>query len=180
MKGCRVSAILLWFFLVPAAMSGAVTPHVYPIADRGSLILQVPSDWTESVRGADTGLPPTITLTGPDAAVKLLITPIWSLRKDPAFNSPERLEALIADSASRVQPTAVESQLSLNEITTASGKGYYFTATDRSPKPGEFEYMAQGAVPAGGFLLSFTVLTHEKPPGGVAPALAIVRSAKHE
>ncbi len=63
-------------------------------------------------------------------------------------------------------------------ITTQDGMGCFFTVTDRAPKATEFVYMTSGYVPAGGLLLSFTILSNPGEGMLVARALAAVRSAR--
>jgi hypothetical protein len=48
-----------------------------------------------------------------------------------------------------------------------SGMGYYFSATDRAPKPGEFKYLTQGILHIGELVASFTILSND---GGEANA----------
>lgn len=92
----------------------------------------------------------------------------------------EAIRAGIERAAHGARSGAVEKELPLREIETADGKGYYFSATDRSPAKGEYEYMANGAVPVGNLLVSFTVLTHTAPPQGIADAIAIVKTATQQ
>ena len=173
-----VTAVLL---LACAAVLAQETPKVrrYTVAEHGVLKLSVPPEWTDRVE-SERGMPPTIVLTSPGGDVVLQVTALWSPDGDPAFNSTENIHAGVAQAAEAVQPTAVERKLVLRPLKTASGEGRFFWATDRAPKAGEYEYMANGAVPAGQLLLSFTVLTHVQPPAGIEEGLGIVASAVHE
>jgi hypothetical protein len=176
MKPLPLLAVCL--FAAHAWAQDAVPARSYPVPDRGALRLSVPEGWTEQVR-AEGGMPPTIVLTAPDGSALLQVTALWSPRGEAGFNAPEKIRPAIEKAASLVQPTAVEKELKLQPIATPSGGGYYFSATDRAPKEGEYKFMANGGVPAGPLLLSFTVLSHAEPPRGMEAALAIVRSATH-
>ena len=103
-----------------------------------------------------------------------------SPRDDPEFNSTKNIRIAIERAAQSVQPRAVEKELVLRTIESASGEGYFFWATDHAPGAGEHKFMAQGGVPAGKLRLIFTVLSHVEPPRGIEEALTIVRSALHE
>ncbi|HYK05125.1 MAG TPA: hypothetical protein VE974_25465 [Thermoanaerobaculia bacterium] len=148
----------------------------YAVPDHGTLKLSVPAGWTQRVEG-EPAMPPTITLSSDDGKLLLMITPLWSPEGDPKFNSPESIREAIEGAAKSIQASAVEKELPLRTLKTASGEGFFFWATDRAPGAGEHEYMANGAVPAGKLLLSFTVLSHAAPPAGIADALAVVASA---
>jgi hypothetical protein len=173
----RTAAFIL--LLVSSAFAAAPTRTAFAVPRHGNLTLELPAGWSGSVRDSDTGLPPTIRLVN-GGGTEILLTPFWSLRKQPGFNAPERIHTLVEKMAASAAPTSVEGELPLHDIVTASGTGYYIQATDRAPKEGEYPYMAQGSVPAGELLVGFTVLTHTKPPRGLQVALAIVRSVQQQ
>lgn len=178
MKTSLVVVALLVSCLVAQAQD-APPVRSYPVADHGALNLSVPAKWTERVRSAQ-GVPPTIELSSDDGKALLLVTPLWSPDDDPKFNSTENIHTAIERAAKAVEGTAVEEKLTLRPLETSSGEGHFFWATDRAPKAGEYKYMANGAVPAGKLLLSFTVLSHVAPPEGLAEAIAVVASAAHK
>jgi hypothetical protein len=151
----------------------------YPVSGHGVLKLAVPAAWTDRVEG-EKGLPPTIKLKLDGGKTILLITALWSPQDEAEFNSSTNICAGIQRASMLVQETAVEKELVLRPIGTSSGEGHFFWATDREPGAGEHKYMANGGVPAGKLLLTFTVLSHVEPPRGIEEALAIVRSASHE
>jgi hypothetical protein len=162
--------------VLAVALSAAEATRSYSVGSHGKLLLTVPEGWSEDFESIDDALPPTITLQSPGGRVKMLVTPLWSERNDSRFNSSQNIKDLIAGAAERVAPTAREASLPIRELDVAGGKGYFFWATDKAPKAGEYEYMAQGAVPAGRLLVQFTILTHEPYPMGTGTALAIIRS----
>lgn len=151
----------------------------FAISGHGAVSLSVPVTWADRVQKSDRGLPPTYELTDTKTGTKVLITPLWSPTDDPQFTTRENIRVAVTRAARHAQSSAAESELVLRDIETSSGHGYYFWATDRAPKPGGYEFMANGVVPAGKLLLSFTVLTHERPPDSIEEPLAIVRSATH-
>ena len=54
-----------------------------------------------------------------------------------------------------------ESFLPLEELSGAKGPGYYFSATDKAPKPEEFAYLTQGMLLVGELAVTFSVLTND-------------------
>ena len=168
--------LYLCVVLLLAPVARAETPRSFNVPDHGTLHVTAPQHWTDRME-APRGLPPTVELTDSKNKMLLLLTPLWSSAGDPQFNTAEAIRAGIERAAHRAQESSVEKELPLREIETADGKGYYFSATDRAPAEGEYEYMAGGAVPVGDLVVSFTVLTHVAPPEGIAEALAIVRTA---
>jgi hypothetical protein len=175
----RTSAVtIVLFYLMSAVVAQSSPVRSYPVEGRGVIKLSVPEGWGEQVDAADDASL-TIELSSPDKQTTLLITPLWSPKGDKTFNSTEEIAAAIGTAANSVQPTAVEKELVVRPIKTSAGEGRYFSATDRHPKAGEYKYMANGAVPAGELLLSFTVLSHVAPPEGFQTALQIVESAQH-
>jgi hypothetical protein len=177
MKRTAITVALLCLTVGVVAQQ-ATRDRVYVVKDHGAIKLSMPDGWREQTRSSDAG-PPTIELSSPDGQMLLLITPLWSPRADEKFNSTEKIAEAIEKAAKSVVSTAVEKELILRPIKTSSGEGRYFSATDRAPKTGEYRFMANGAVPAGKLLLSFTVLSHVAPPEGIARALEVVASASH-
>ena len=61
----------------------------------------------------------------------------------------------------------------------ASGPGYYFTATDRAPKAGEYKYLLQGMVKVSELVVTFTILTNAGQEPIAHQALSMIKSAVH-
>ena len=55
--------------------------------------------------------------------------------------------------------TAKEKEIPLQKFTVA--QGYYYTATDKNPKPGEFTQLVEGVLVNQGYLINFTLLTND-------------------
>ena len=177
MRSSLLLAILV-FSASSLAADDTLVKRTYPMANLGQLILNVPASWTEALQVPKGGLPPTIALSDPSGKMELLITPIPTPKGEPAAGSNVRVFVQFA--AARILPTAMQKELPLQPIRAKDGGGFYFWATDRAPKAGEYEHMAEGAVPAGPLILNFTVLTHEMPPASLRLPLQIMGSAQHE
>jgi len=152
-----------------------------PVPEHGKLQVVVPAGWAIETRQSpkEEGLPTTFLFTpasGP--AFRLLVTPLGSPTAEPGFNTPNWIKAQISHIRDLRLRVAIEKEAPLHEIRSKSGTGYWFSITDPAPKPGEYEHLTQGALPAGDLCVSFTVLTHVAPPEGVADALALLATVE--
>jgi hypothetical protein len=73
----------------------------------------------------------------------------------------------------------MEHYLPVEQLTGAPGPGYYFSATDREPKPGEFKYLTQGMLLVGDVIVAFSILTNDAQEKVRDQALAMLKSASH-
>ncbi len=139
------------------------TERHYRIPSHGVLTMSVPISWHSETRQPPNDLPPTIAFR-PEAGkyFEILITVIWSPGQKPNFNSPEEIRKIVEKSGNEILHTGVETELNLHELKGSDTSGYYYTLTDKAPKPGEFEYVTQGDLGVGDLLLIFTILTHAK------------------
>ncbi|HYM61227.1 MAG TPA: hypothetical protein VEZ11_10070 [Thermoanaerobaculia bacterium] len=161
----------------PVLAQGSNKIFPVPVPDHGTVRFSIPESWTAEI-SARPGLPPTVTFKIPDQRdAQLLITILWSPQDDPEFTKPESIKAAIQQASAMIQETAVQSSLAINELRSKSAVGYWFWATDKKPAPGEFEHMANGALPLGDVVMDFTILTHAAPPESLAVALGVVKNA---
>ena len=78
-----------------------------------------------------------------------------------------------------IKSQAVEETLKIVELKGSSGRGYYFSATDKAPKPGEYKFMTQGILLVGELTVTFTILTNDNQKDTVNDALTMLRTATH-
>ena len=124
--------------------------------------------------------PPTISLRPKDGpAFEVMISVIWRSGSDSTIYE-SALRDQTESAAASTLPSATEAQLSIQEITGTEGHGYYFTATDKAPKPGEYKYLAQGMLKLKDVALAFTVLTNEGQAAVVDEALKALTTATRE
>ena len=152
----------------------------YQLPDHGIIQLLVPKSWQEEVHQPPGRVPPTIIFTpktGP--SFELLLTPIFSARQGMVMPTPSELKKNVERAAENAKGQAVEKTISVKELKGASAIGYYFSATDRSPKPGEYRHMTQGTLRVGELAPTFTILTNDGAESVVADSLAMLKSAVH-
>jgi len=85
-------------------------------------------------------------------------SPISPPQGKPAPNA-EALRQLASGLRDATLKTAQEKEIPLQTFSTV--QGYYYRATDKNPKPGEFTQMIEGVVIDHGYLINFTLLTND-------------------
>jgi hypothetical protein len=156
-------------------------PRSFPLPEHGKLILDIPTKWKQRFKQPDGILPPTITLSPEQGDVfKVMITPIWSPKKDPSFNKPKSVRHLIESNLQHMLPDAVEEQVPIQEFKGIDGTGYYFFVTDKATKPGEYPYAVSAGIGTGDLLLCVTVLCRSKDTVGIEAVIKALETAKQE
>ena len=174
-------ALLLAAWLAAApAWADESSVRRYELPNHDTLELNLPAGWVDHFEAPQGGGPPTIEIAISDGGPRqVFVRPEWA---DPTANEVRELPQLrdaVRDLAERIQPEAVEGYLEVRHIAGANGVGFYFTATDRDPGPGEFKFMSQGALQAGSLTLWFTILTNEGQDTVAVEALAMLQGAVH-
>lgn len=156
--------LVLSLVLCRTALAADTTAETsFALPGHGTLIMQLPSGWDHEVRKHPGDFPPTIVLTGFEASpFVVMITPRWAAAgAGDDFGSPKDIHAIVERAAQAAEPQSVEGRLSIVTLGGGKGPGYYFKATDRAPKAGDFKYMTQGAVRVGELVCTFTILTND-------------------
>ena len=170
--GCLLVAV------VSLAIAADGQTKRYALPDKTSLELSIPVGWQDEVKQGESGTPPTIIFTPREGArFQVLVTPIWRPRPDVPVASAEQIRQSVQRAADEIKPQAAESFLSVEELTGAKGPGYYFSATDKAPKPDEFKYLTQGMLLVGELAVSFSILTNDGQEKVRDAALAMLKSA---
>lgn len=151
----------------------------YAVGDRGAIAFAVPEDWRDEVQSQGRNLPPTIVFSSQsEPRFEMMVTPIWAFKADIPTPTMESLRESAHEFAEAAQSQAVEPEIPIEEFTGPETVGAYFSATDRDPKPGEYQYMTQGIMGVADLRATFTILTNEGRAIIVPKALAMLRSAR--
>jgi hypothetical protein len=150
----------------------------FPVLGFGTLEFSVPPSWRDSEVGpSPAGMPPTILLQpGSGSDFKVLITPIPA--RNRSFSNPDALRRAVELKGRLALRTAVEDKIVLQEVRGPAAVGYFYSLTDKAPKPGEYEFMTQGLTSVGDLLLSITILSHTKDSQSVRDALSMFRGSR--
>lgn len=160
------------------ASAGNVVIRSYALQTHGTFELKVPESWKDSVSQPSSELPPTIRLSPKIGAhFQVLVTPIWRAGADIKPATLDELRATVRQAADIAVLQSVEELIEVKEIKGPSNTGYYFSATDKAPNPGEFKYLNQGVIAVNDLLVSFTILTNDRQDSIVQEALSMLLSA---
>lgn len=163
----------------PAAPSEAKIPVRFDLGAHGKLELSLPPGWVAKSSPNPKSPYPTIGIRPTDSqALVLVITPLWSPTHDASFNDQEHIRKLIDGDRNGMAPRSVEPTLELVELHGPSVRGFYFKATDKAPKAGDYEHVIRAGLGIGDLLLSATILSHEKDSEGVRAALEVLRDVR--
>jgi hypothetical protein len=173
------SLLIAYSAIATSTVAMAASPQVFELPDHGTLTLLMPDGWAGEMTQPQSQSAPTITV-GPRSGPKFVIF-ITAMRPTAAGKMPDEsaIRSEVAGAAKSAASQAVESALPLQEIKGVDGRGFYFTATDRAPRPGEAKYLAQGIIPVGEIVLAFTVLTNDGQEAVVRSAFDMLRTAVH-
>jgi len=164
--------------IATSALALTASPQVFELPEHAALTLLVPEGWVGEMKQGGSHMGPTITM-GPRSGAKFVMTmtAVWPMA--PAHEMPDEsaIRSEVAAAAKSAQSQSVEGVLSIQEIKGVDGRGFYFTATDRAPKPGEAKYLTQGIIRVGDISLAFTVLTNDGQEAVVRAALEMLRTA---
>lgn len=142
--------------------------------------MDVPVTWGDELRQPQGAMPPTITFRPREGKLfDVLVTPIWRARADVPVATKDAMRASVQKAADDAKAQAVEKTLPLVEFAGSSGPGFYFSATDKAPNPGEYKYMTQGMLKVSELTVTFTILTNDGQEQVTQNALGMLKSAVH-
>ena len=173
-------ALLLVVQLLAAGASLAAdeAQKRYPLPGQGFFQLNVPKSWRDEVQQPKPGMPPTIAFHAAQGKpFDVLVTPLWRTQPNAPVPTKEDLRKRVDNAIDAVRNDAVEKDIQAIELQGASGAGYYFTVTDRAPKPGEYKFMTQGMLKVSDLVVTFTILTNDGQQEVTRAALGMLRTA---
>lgn len=178
MRGLTIVFGFACLLMVSLATAGEVSIQQFPLPGHGTLVIAVPDAWKTEVAQPPDALPPTLRfLPKSGAAFEILVTPLWSMTGKSQAMDAANVRQEVDRSAEAAKPQAVERVLTIKSLQGSSGVGYYFSATDRSPKPGEYKYLTQGIIPVGELAVVFTILSNDGGDATVDAALLLLQDA---
>jgi hypothetical protein len=174
-----LAAVLLSCVAVSSA-ADATAARKYALPQRGSFQMNVPAGWSDELRQPQGSLPPTIAFRAREGKpFDVLVTPIWRARADVPVATKDAIKQSVQKAADEVKSQAVERTIPIVEFASSTGPGFYFSATDKAPNPGEYKYMTQGMLKVSDLTVTFTILTNDGQEQVAQDALAMLKSAVH-
>ena len=175
---CKPLIVFVALCMVGGVNSAEVGLRSYELPDHGELQLNVPTSWQDKLRQPPNRLPPTIAFHPSNGTpFEILVTPIWPIGDSSPASTPQAMQKGVRAAADAAKTQSVEETIDLKELKGSSGTGYYFSATDKAPKAGEYKFMTQGMVRVGELTVTFTILTNEGQGDIIESALAMIAAA---
>lgn len=152
----------------------------YALPDKSSLELTIPPGWKDEVKANQGKTAASIALTPRDGPpFQVVVTPLARQRPGTSADTAIQMRQNVQAAADKVKPSAAETLLTAEALAGAPAPGYYFSATDPEPKPGEFKYLTQGMLLVGDVVVAFSILTNDGQEKAKDAALAMLKSATH-
>lgn len=146
----------------------------------GELWLTIPATWNQKFESPEKSTLPTVWLTpqqGP--SFNVLITPLSGTPAGASMSDENKLRAIVTSTARDALAKSVEMTIPVHDLTGPDVHGFYYFATDRAPKPGEWKYLTQGMINIDGAPFAFTILTNDGQEAIAKAALELIRSASY-
>jgi hypothetical protein len=176
-----VTLLALLVTATAVAQTNTTAPRRFTLPEHGQFVIQVPADWKGEMSQPANRMPPTITFTPASGKpFHILMTTIWSATKDRTPQSRDQVRATVQRGVDGARTQAVEKELQVVEFQGRTGPGFYFSATDRAPKPDEYKFLTQGVVRVGELSVTFTILTNDGQEAIVKQVLDALKSATQE
>lgn len=155
-------------------------PAVYNNPGYGQLNFRVPADWKSKFEKSPEKRTETITFSPRSGnSFMLMIDPLVQKEQKIDFQNQEIMRKQVEQLGNSFLPHARETQLNIREAKGRYSTFYYFSLTDKAPKPGEWECLTQGRIGVGIYLLHFTVLTHSLDAKEIQEAVQVLTSVEY-
>lgn len=127
----------------------------FSLPKHGSLLLELPVSWKQSIVQPQGDLPPIISFS-PDNGddFQVLINPLWSMTKDTAFNKSDKIKIQMEQELKTILADSSKKHVALEEFQGVDGKGYYFIVSDMDVKSGIYVHVLRSEIGVGDLLLS--------------------------
>jgi len=170
---------LIYSCLAASGRAEETVPRTYALPGQGTLELPVPKSWRSESQPSPAQVPSTIALRPAEGEAFIVrITSIPNPPQSDGADGDARIKKAALVLSKVMAPTAVEKDLPLTQLNGPTAHGYYFTATDKAPKPGEYLCMTSAVVGVGDLLLSVTILHQSKDAEEVQQAIEMLKEAR--
>ena len=118
--------------LVRGKLAADGEKKAFALPDNSKLELAIPAGWKDELKEKSIALSPR-----EGAPFQVVLTPVARQKPGASADTAIQMRHNVQQAADKVKPSALEPYLPVEPVTGAPGPGYYFSATDREPKPGE-------------------------------------------
>jgi hypothetical protein len=169
-----LGCLLLSLATAATAIAADGEKKAFALPDNSKLELAIPDGWKDEPKEKSIVLSPR-----EGTPFQVVLTPVARQKAGTSGDTAIQMRHNVQQAADKVKPSAVEQYLAVEDLKGAPGPGYYFSATDRAPKPGEFKYLTQGMLLVGDVVVAFSILTNDGQEKVREQALAMLKSASH-
>ena len=169
-----LGCLLLSLATAATAIAADGEKKAVALPDNSKLELAIPAGWQDELKEKSIALSPR-----EGAPFQVVLTPVARQKPGASADTAIQMRHNVQQAADKVKPSALEPYLPVEPVTGAPGPGYYFSATDREPKPGEFKYLTQGMLLVGDVVVAFSILTNDGQEKVRDQALAMLKSASN-
>lgn len=155
-------------------------PRSYSLPDNRTFTIQVAKGWRDEVLASDKYHRRIKLYPSSGEPFEIYVTPFWPVPGERVTPTSAFIRSWVEGAATKAKEKSVETEIPLTALNEKSAHGFYFSATDRSSKPGEFRHITQGAFLVRDLWVFLTVLTNDGQEEILQQALCMVRSAAQD
>jgi predicted Zn-dependent protease len=149
----------------------------YPLPDRSNLQFSLPAGWVQEFAQPERG-PATITLRSRESGQFLVaVTPVVQTEGSPKI-TVEDIKRNLQYTITAMKARALEHDIPMHQISGTDGPGFYYSMTDKAPRPGEYKYLTQGVLKVGNAFLNFSILSNDANSTAVQDSLEMLQRVK--
>ena len=164
--------VVFSFATATTAIAADGEKKAFPLPDNSKLELTIPSGWKDELKEKTIAFSPR-----EGAPFQVAVAPVARQRSGAGADTTIKMRHSVQQAADKIKPSALEEYLTVEQLAGAPGPGYYFSATDRDPKPGEFKHLTQGMLLVGDVVVAFSIFTNDGQEKAKDEALAMLKSA---
>ena len=163
-----------------ANSSESIVMMSYWVPGHGTVDLAVPKSWRVVNTGGEDEPPLTLKFLldqGSSSMFMLSLAPM-NLAEFEGEDTVE-LRRRVLRGGEELLPESVENRVQVRILEGRDVVGYYFSLTDKAPKPDEYGYITQGAAIVGDLVMTFTLLSMDDNSISREQVVELVKSARH-
>lgn len=176
---CQIWAMpLLLMACALPAVAEDTTVRSYQLPSRGTLELRVPVSWQDELQQSENGESAAIEFrpkTG--EAFVADVTILYPPRPNTSSSIQKVIRANVEKEGHKWLKAAGPQPLNIKPISGTSGNGYYFSLSEASYKPGEYQHIAAGMVQVGDVVAAFQIFSNDDGATAVQSLLAALTTA---
>lgn len=146
----------------------------------GRIKFKIPKSWKSECRKLSTEKVETIIFEPRSGkSFKLMIDPLCDTKTKLISKNKEIIRGQVKKLGNKIISSAVEKELIIKDLVGNEAVGFYFSLTDKAPKPGEWRCLTQGRIGIGEYILHFTLFTQSLSDDAIKDAFEMLVATKY-